>query len=226
MPTLARPRDVGSGDGRRRAVRDHAVRHRGDARPARREGLPDRRPGDRRHRSPRRTSGWAGSSRSRSRFRRQALAAAIGHLAAGPQAAGRRCCRTTRPSSCRKGRSSSLDPSAPIPMPMVGHVTSSYRSAALGRTFALAMVKAGRSRIGERVFAPLPDRTIVGRDPRLGAIRPGEPAPRRGAGSVIRRSPLDGVPMVEGLRELRFVPQFGCVLAPAQADAVAAGHRP
>jgi len=54
-----------------------------------------------------------------------------------------------------------VDPSAPIPMPMVGHVTSSYRSAALGRTFALAMVKAGRSRIGERVFAPLPDRTIA-----------------------------------------------------------------
>ena len=54
-----------------------------------------------------------------------------------------------------------LDPAAPIPMPMVGHVTSSYRSAALGRPFALAMVKAGRSRIGERVFAPLPDRTIA-----------------------------------------------------------------
>ena len=54
-----------------------------------------------------------------------------------------------------------LDPSAPIPMPMVGHVSSSYRSAALGRTFALAMVKAGRSRIGERVYAPLADRTIA-----------------------------------------------------------------
>jgi sarcosine oxidase, subunit alpha len=54
-----------------------------------------------------------------------------------------------------------LDPSAPIPTPMVGHVTSSYRSAALGRTFALAMVKAGRSRIGERVYAPLADRTIA-----------------------------------------------------------------
>jgi sarcosine oxidase, subunit alpha len=54
-----------------------------------------------------------------------------------------------------------VDPSAPIPMPMVGHVTSSYRSASLGRTFALAMVKAGRSRIGERVFAPLSDRMIA-----------------------------------------------------------------
>ena len=38
---------------------------------------------------------------------------------------------------------------------MVGHVTSSYRSAALGRTFALALVKRGRERIGEVVHAPL-----------------------------------------------------------------------
>ena len=54
-----------------------------------------------------------------------------------------------------------LDPSAPVPVPMVGHVTSSYRSAALDRTFALAMVTAGRARVGERVFAPLPGRTIA-----------------------------------------------------------------
>ena len=76
-----------------------------------------------------------------------------------------------------------LDPSAPLPMPMVGHVTSSYRSVALGRTFALAMLKAGRSRIGERVFAPLPDRTIAATvhdsvlfDPE-NRRRDGEPAP-------------------------------------------------
>ena len=54
-----------------------------------------------------------------------------------------------------------LDPSAPIPMPMVGHVTSSYRSAALGRSFALALVKGGRARTGETVYAPLPDRTVA-----------------------------------------------------------------
>jgi sarcosine oxidase subunit alpha len=41
------------------------------------------------------------------------------------------------------------------PVPMVGHVTSSYRSAALGRTFALALVKGGRERIGDVVHAPL-----------------------------------------------------------------------
>lgn len=37
---------------------------------------------------------------------------------------------------------------------MLGHVTSSYRSAALGRTFALALIKGGRDRIGERLYAP------------------------------------------------------------------------
>ncbi len=53
------------------------------------------------------------------------------------------------------------DASQALPIPMVGHVTSSYRSAALGRTFALAMVKRGRERIGERVFAPLPEGVIA-----------------------------------------------------------------
>jgi sarcosine oxidase subunit alpha len=60
-----------------------------------------------------------------------------------------------------EGAQLALDPSTPAPMPMVGHVTSSYRSAALDRTFALAMVEAGRSRIGKQVFAPLPGRTIA-----------------------------------------------------------------
>ncbi len=48
-----------------------------------------------------------------------------------------------------------------IPMPMVGHVTSSYRSAALERTFALAMLASGRERIGTTVFAPLPEGTVA-----------------------------------------------------------------
>jgi sarcosine oxidase subunit alpha len=34
-------------------------------------------------------------------------------------------------------------------------VTSSYRSATLGRTFALAMLKSGRERFGSTVYAPL-----------------------------------------------------------------------
>ncbi|HEY0577834.1 MAG TPA: 2Fe-2S iron-sulfur cluster-binding protein [Pseudonocardia sp.] len=47
------------------------------------------------------------------------------------------------------------------PVPMLGHVTSSYHSAALERTFALALVRNGRNRIGETVLAPLGDRTVA-----------------------------------------------------------------
>ncbi|MEQ4720585.1 2Fe-2S iron-sulfur cluster-binding protein [Nonomuraea sp. B19D2] len=43
------------------------------------------------------------------------------------------------------------------PVPMLGHVTSSYRSAALGRTFALALVSGGRERVGARLYAPVGD---------------------------------------------------------------------
>ncbi len=41
------------------------------------------------------------------------------------------------------------------PMVMVGHVSSSYHSANLERSFALAMIKGGRDKMGQRVFAPL-----------------------------------------------------------------------
>ena len=47
-----------------------------------------------------------------------------------------------------------------IPMPMIGHVTSSYRSATLGRTFSLAMVARGRERIGSRVVVPLEEGAV------------------------------------------------------------------
>jgi sarcosine oxidase subunit alpha len=52
------------------------------------------------------------------------------------------------------------DPTAPIPMPMIGHVTSSYRSATLGRTIALAVIADGRARIGETIFVPMPGKVI------------------------------------------------------------------
>ncbi|MGP3956333.1 FAD-dependent oxidoreductase [Nonomuraea sp. 3N208] len=46
------------------------------------------------------------------------------------------------------------------PVPMLGHVTSSYRSAALGRTFALALVSGGQGRVGERLYAPVGDALV------------------------------------------------------------------
>jgi sarcosine oxidase subunit alpha len=54
-----------------------------------------------------------------------------------------------------------LEDTSQIPMPMLGHVTSSYHSAILERTFALAMLTSGRKRIGSTVFAPLEEGTIA-----------------------------------------------------------------
>ena len=42
------------------------------------------------------------------------------------------------------------------PMAMIGHVTSSYRSATLGRSIALALIQDGRARHGDTVHVPLP----------------------------------------------------------------------
>ncbi len=53
------------------------------------------------------------------------------------------------------------DPHAEIPMRMIGHVTSSYHSAALGRSIALALVADGRSLLGQTLYVPMPDRMIA-----------------------------------------------------------------
>lgn len=47
------------------------------------------------------------------------------------------------------------------PVPMLGHVTSSYWSATLGRSIALALVKSGRERHGQSVYLPLSDGRVV-----------------------------------------------------------------
>jgi sarcosine oxidase subunit alpha len=46
-------------------------------------------------------------------------------------------------------------------MTMLGHVTSSYMSPNLGRGFALALLKDGRARIGERLYVPMLERTLA-----------------------------------------------------------------
>ena len=53
------------------------------------------------------------------------------------------------------------DPRAPKPVPMVGHVSSSYYSACCGHSIALALVKGGRDRMGETVHAPLADGRVI-----------------------------------------------------------------
>lgn len=47
------------------------------------------------------------------------------------------------------------DPAEPMPMTMIGHVTSSYWSATLNRSIALALVRGGRARIGTRLTVPM-----------------------------------------------------------------------
>ncbi|HXQ67487.1 MAG TPA: sarcosine oxidase subunit alpha family protein [Alphaproteobacteria bacterium] len=47
------------------------------------------------------------------------------------------------------------------PMPMIGHVTSSYASPILGRSIALALLEGGRKRMGEVVRLPLADDTVI-----------------------------------------------------------------
>ena len=54
------------------------------------------------------------------------------------------------------------DPNEALPMSMQGHVTSSYYSANLGHSIALAVVKGGLKRMGEVVHCPLADgRTVA-----------------------------------------------------------------
>jgi sarcosine oxidase subunit alpha len=49
------------------------------------------------------------------------------------------------------------EPGGTPPVPMLGHVTSSYRSPVLGRSIALAVVKGGASRHGDTIHASLVD---------------------------------------------------------------------
>ena len=53
------------------------------------------------------------------------------------------------------------DPKRPPPVPMTGHVTSSYYSARLERPIALGMVKGGAKRLGETVYCPLADGRVL-----------------------------------------------------------------
>lgn len=60
-----------------------------------------------------------------------------------------------------EGAQAVRNPNQPIPMTMVGHVTSSYYSATLGRSIAMAVIKGGLSRMGEKVYFPLANGTTI-----------------------------------------------------------------
>ena len=53
------------------------------------------------------------------------------------------------------------DPAAPIPIPMCGHVSSSYMSSCLGHPIALALVAGGHSRMGQSLYASSRGKSFV-----------------------------------------------------------------
>ena len=53
------------------------------------------------------------------------------------------------------------DPKQPVPMTMLGHVTSSYYSANLGRSIAMGVIRGGHQRSGDTVYYPLSDGRVV-----------------------------------------------------------------
>jgi sarcosine oxidase subunit alpha len=52
------------------------------------------------------------------------------------------------------------DPNQPIPMKMLGHVTSSYWSENCGHSIAMALIAGGRDLMGQTLYVPMADRVI------------------------------------------------------------------
>ena len=96
-------------------------------------------------------------SKKKGRLRRQALACPGRHAAGRSKAACRSVAQGPQ-ALLEEGAQIVADPNQTIPMTMIGHVTSSYRSPELGRSFALAMLKGGREQIGKTVYVPMIDR--------------------------------------------------------------------
>jgi sarcosine oxidase subunit alpha len=115
------------------------------------------------------------------------------------------------------------DASVAVPVPMLGHVTSSYMSAALGRSIALALVKDGRRRMGETLSAPLADGRVI----RAKVVKPvflenRGPSPFSEAIPLARAAEKGTVPLESPLHP------FGPAAAapPSDAPGVAAWERP
>ena len=60
-----------------------------------------------------------------------------------------------------EGSQAVADPKEAIPMTMLGHVTSSYYSPYLGYSIAMGFVRGGLDRMGETVYYPLADGSVI-----------------------------------------------------------------
>ena len=68
--------------------------------------------------------------------------------------------KTKDPKKILEEGSQLVDAITALPMKMVGHVTSSYYSPNLGRSFALALIKGGLDKKGKKLLAPMENETI------------------------------------------------------------------
>lgn len=60
-----------------------------------------------------------------------------------------------------EGAQAVADPKQPLPMDLLGHISSSYWSANLNRSIAMGFIKGGLERMGETVYYPLPDGRVI-----------------------------------------------------------------
>ncbi|WPC75572.1 sarcosine oxidase subunit alpha [Vibrio porteresiae] len=60
-----------------------------------------------------------------------------------------------------EGAQAVANPKQPIPMTMLGHVSSSYWSANLNRSIAMGFIIDGQNRMGEKVYYPLVDGRVI-----------------------------------------------------------------
>ncbi len=69
---------------------------------------------------------------------------------------------TERPETVlEEGAQIVASPGGTPPLALIGHVTSSYASATLGRSIALAMIQGGRARMGQKLYSPSPQGDIA-----------------------------------------------------------------
>ena len=54
-----------------------------------------------------------------------------------------------------------VDPNQPMPMEMLGQVTSSYYSPNVNRSIAMAMLKGGHKMLGQTVYLPMLDGDVI-----------------------------------------------------------------
>ena len=108
-----RPRGLGGGLRRPVSARHHALRHRDDARAARREGLHHRRPGHRRHGDAGRCRPRLGHRQAQAGLRRQALARARGDEARRSASSSSACSRAIRQRVLEEGAQVVAEPRRP-----------------------------------------------------------------------------------------------------------------